>query len=96
MLRIVVRGPVESTTSAFASDLANRIASAAERDKAAIRIAGPAPAPLAKLRGKYRFAIQLQGAEPALLRGALREVADGLKPPSDIQWIVDVDPLDML
>ena len=57
---------------------------------------GPAPAPFSKLRGKYRFQIQVQGPDGEKLRAAVAAATADLKPPEDVQWIVDVDPLDML
>ncbi len=60
------------------------------------RVLGPAPAPIAKLRGHYRFHIQVHGPDGAQLRRAVRDAADRLKPPDEVQWIADVDPLDML
>lgn len=61
------------------------------------RILGPAPAPFAKLRGNYRFHLQLFGFPGTLLREAAEKaLASKLSPPKDVQWIVDVDPLDSL
>jgi len=61
------------------------------------RILGPAPAPFAKLRGNFRFHLQIMGTPGALLREAVERVVDAkLKTPRDVQWIVDVDPLDSL
>ncbi|MGA2798609.1 MAG: primosomal protein N', partial [Thermoguttaceae bacterium] len=60
------------------------------------RVLGPAPAPFARLRGMYRFQIQLQGPEGEKLRAAVRKVAADLKEPEGVQWIADVDPLDMM
>jgi len=60
------------------------------------RVLGPAPAPFARLRGMYRFQIQLQGLEGEKLRAAVRQVAADLKEPEGVQWIADVDPLDMM
>lgn len=58
---------------------------------------GPAPAPFAKLRGEYRFHLQMIGAPGELLREAARRVVDSKpKAPRDVRWIVDVDPLEML
>ncbi|MBN2581179.1 MAG: primosomal protein N' [Pirellulales bacterium] len=61
-----------------------------------VRVLGPAPAPFAKLRGQYRFQIQLQGPDGDRLRTAVRQTAEGLEPPEGVQWIVDVDPVDMM
>ena len=61
------------------------------------RLVGPAPCPFPKLRGNFRFHLQLYGAPGPLLREAARRVALGkLKQPSSVQWIVDVDPIDAL
>jgi primosomal protein N' (replication factor Y) len=57
---------------------------------------GPAPAPLARLRGQYRFQIQLQGPDGQKLRDAVRQATAGLDPPAGVQWIADVDPVNML
>ena len=62
----------------------------------AVRVLGPAPAPMAKLRGSYRFQIQLQSADGELLRDVVRAATADLKPPDGVGWIVDVDPLDMM
>ena len=61
------------------------------------RIVGPAPAPFAKLRGNYRFHLQLFGGPGPLLREAAERVlANKPKAPAAVQWIVDVDPIDAL
>jgi primosomal protein N' (replication factor Y) len=96
MIRLVVRGRVENIAGQFAGELGQRLEAALERLQADARLLGPAPAPFSKLRGKYRFQIQLQAADGEKLRAAVREATAGLKPPDDVQWIVDVDPLDML
>jgi len=59
-------------------------------------VLGPAPAPIAKLRGRYRFQLQVQSRHGDRLRAAAAEVAAEIKTPAEVQWIVDVDPLDML
>ncbi|MGO8748319.1 MAG: primosomal protein N' [Thermoguttaceae bacterium] len=96
MVRLVVRGPVEKTTEEFTAHVAERLRAAAEKHAAQARVLGPAPAPFAKLRGKYRFQIQLQSPLAENLHAAVVEATKDLKSPEDIQWIVDVDPLDML
>ncbi len=60
------------------------------------RILGPAPAPFPKLRGLYRYQIQLQGSDGESLRDAVRRATADLQPPEQVQWIADVDPFDML
>ncbi len=60
------------------------------------RVLGPAPAPFPKLRGMYRYQIQLQSSDGEWLREAIRRATAELQTPENVQWIADVDPLDML
>ncbi len=96
MLRFVIRGPREQIAQQFAEHLAETLRQSLQEHNAGARLLGPAPAPFAKLRGRYRFQIQVQGANADLLRSATRAATATLVPPEDVQWIVDVDPLDML
>ncbi len=93
MVRIIVRGEGEETTAAFAQQLADELRS---RLDAAVRIVGPAPTPIAKLHGKFRFHLLLLAPEHASIRAAIRTLARQLKTPETIQWLADVDPQDML
>ena len=58
-----------------------------------VRIGGPAPAPLERLRGKWRFQLVLRTESGALLRRLLREL--GLHEGRG-DLVVDVDPQDLL
>lgn len=61
------------------------------------RVVGPAPAPFAKLRGNFRFHLQLFGSPGPLLREAAERLVNArIKCPAAVQWIVDVDPIDAL
>jgi len=96
MIRLVIRGPAAEATAQFAAHLQERLSAATEQQGVAARILGPAPAPFARLRGKYRFQIQVQGPHGEELRKAVRQATADLQPPDEVQWIVDVDPVDML
>jgi primosomal protein N' (replication factor Y) len=96
MVRLVVRGPVEAPTNAFARQLAELVSAEAVALELTARVLGPAPAPIAKLRGNHRYQIQVQATDGTALREAVRRATANLKPPDDVQWIADVDPLDML
>ena len=96
MVRIVIRGESRSTSQALAEEIASRFRAAMPGDTPPVRILGPAPAPMARLRGSFRFQIQLQAADGELLRNMVREATGDLKLPEGVGWIVDVDPLDMM
>lgn len=94
MIRIVVRGENETETLGFAKSFAEKIKNA--NVNTPLKTLGPAPAPFAKLRGLYRFHIHLHATDPEMLRDLVRNVSLALKTPKEIQWIIDVDPIDML
>jgi len=96
MVRLVVRGPTLLPAQQFIEYIAEQVRAELDRQHVAARILGPAPAPIAKLRGLHRFHVQLQAADGTALRNAVRTVTAGLKVPDDVQWIADVDPLDMM
>jgi primosomal protein N' (replication factor Y) len=96
LLRIVVRGPQQRATQAAADELAARLRAEAKEKGAAMRILGPAPAPMAKLRGNFRFQVQMQSADRDALRETVRVASVGLKLSEGILWTADMDPLDMM
>jgi len=96
MIRLVIRGPAVRPAAEFAAHLAGQLRAALSDRQTDARVLGPAPAPFARLRGKHRFQIQVQGPDGDALRAAVRQATAELRPPEEIQWIVDVDPIDML
>ncbi|MBN1909423.1 MAG: primosomal protein N' [Pirellulales bacterium] len=96
MIRLVLRGSSEQITSESAAELARLVTESLDSTPPGTRVLGPAPAPFAKLRGKYRFQIQVQGPDRDVLRHAVRIATEAFRPPEDVQWIADVDPLDMM
>jgi primosomal protein N' (replication factor Y) len=96
MIRVIVRSPIETQVEAFAEQVGDSLRSAIAARNLEARVLGPAPAPISKLRGKYRYHLQLHAADEAGLRGVMRSVMDQLKAPDETQWVVDVDPLEML
>lgn len=96
LARIIMRGPELAATEAFAESLVGRLQATRKSSSIECRILGPAPPPLAKLRGNYRFHCLIHTKEPEPLnRLIVRAVAD-LKPPKDIQYVIDIDPQDTL
>jgi len=96
MVRLVVRGPSQSITQQFAMHIGEQIQQQADAHRLDARLLGPTEAPVAKLRGLYRFHMLFIGTPGQGLRDAVKAATAKLKPPEDVQWIADVDPLDML
>ena len=96
MIRIVIRGERELATKAFSEEIARRLTEASKSQSTPLRVLGPAPAPMAKLRGNFRYQIQLHSADGQQLRELVRRVSAEIRDPDGVAWIVDVDPLDMM
>ncbi len=96
--RIIIRGPVENVTEAVADSLLGRLEAARESLGAEVRILGPAPPPIPKLRGKYRFHLLLQSTESGKLGETIRRATDSftIVEKDEVQYVVDIDPVDML
>jgi primosomal protein N' (replication factor Y) (superfamily II helicase) len=96
LARLIARGPVSERVEAFLSGVAERARAPRDTLAAEIRVVGPAPAPLAKLRGDYRFHLQMQSADREALHTQLASLRSAFEPPEGVQWAIDVDPVDML
>lgn len=96
LARIIMRGPNMTETEGFAESFVKKLQTTRELHGIVCRILGPAQPPLSRLRGNYRFHAILQTleAEP-LNRLIVRTIAD-IKPPKDIQYVIDIDPIDTL
>jgi primosomal protein N' (replication factor Y) len=95
VVRIVVRGVVNDAAADWAKYLVQRLTENAQENDT-IRILGPAPAPISRIRDRYRWHLQVHGPDPETLRHLVRRSTTGLKTPKEIAWIVDVDPVEML
>jgi primosomal protein N' (replication factor Y) len=60
-----------------------------------LRILGPAPAPLGRLRGEYRAQLLIKGVNRKKIREALQS-ALAARPELQRRVVVDVDPLSVL
>ena len=91
----LVNAVVRSRTFAGAMDDAADVAEAVRRSDGGLRILGPAPAPLGKLRGEYRAQLLIKGMNRKKIREALQS-ALGARPELQRRVVVDVDPLSVL
>ncbi|MDA0952489.1 MAG: hypothetical protein O3A38_07625, partial [Proteobacteria bacterium] len=57
---------------------------------------GPAPAPLALLRGRFRWRLLVKARRDVNLQGALRAWLDPVKTTGSLRIQIDVDPLSFL
>ncbi len=92
LAKILLSGPDESETARAAETVAAAIRS----DSEGVQILGPAPAPLAILRRRYRFLILLKALDRDRLRRSLDALERAPKLPSRTRLAVDIDPGSML
>lgn len=57
-----------------------------------VQLLGPAPAPLARIRGKYRYRLLLKAAPNVMLQPFLKNGMTHFKWPKQLDLIIDVDP----
>jgi primosomal protein N' (replication factor Y) len=60
-----------------------------------LRLSGPAPAPLERLQGRWRFQVLIRAVDRRAVLAAL-EAAVPDRPPAGVQIAVDVDPQDLM
>ena len=103
IVRIVVRSIDEQAAANWAEHIAARLrqeageaAALSTADPPSIRVLGPAPAPIARLRDRFRYHVQAMGRDEAQLRDLVRRATATLQTPDKVAWIVDVDPVEML
>ena len=90
LVNVVIRGPSLGDAMGAGADLAARIPREAE-----VGVLGPAPAPLARLRGEYRAQLFLKSRHRGAMRQALATALAAL-PDLARRVTVDVDPVGML
>lgn len=89
LLNIVVSGPDPDAVADVAGGVAREVQGSGE-------VLGPSPAPLARVRGRYRWQVLVKETEPLRARRVLAEILRGRPAPHGTKVLVDVDPVDLL
>ncbi len=95
LARIILRGPVEDRVKQEAVAIAKLLRDTAESKLLAVRILGPAPTPITKLRDNFRFHIQLTAAAVELIRELWQTALPQFVRLADVEFQIDVDPVNM-
>jgi primosomal protein N' (replication factor Y) (superfamily II helicase) len=93
MVRVIARGAEETAVYEYLKKLGDAARQVAD---ASVRVLGPAPAPIIKIRSLYRFHLQLRCATARPLQSLMRDVPGRFPPPQGIELAIDVDPISML
>jgi primosomal protein N' (replication factor Y) len=91
MIQILARDRNRERALGRLEEIAARISG--DPRASALRVTGPAPAPLERLRGEWRFQLLLRGASGSAVRTVVRDVV-GERPPAGVA--IDVDPYHLL
>ncbi len=92
-----VDGPDEAEAREVAGAVAACLRASRPARGGAASVLGPAAAPLARLRGRYRFQVLVKATSRAALREALLATsAERRAAPRRVRVVVDVDPVSML
>jgi primosomal protein N' (replication factor Y) len=92
LVYVLIAGAQEAETRAAADRLAHALEPAV-----GFEVLGPAPAPLTRLRGRYRFQLLVKGSDEAPVRRAAEIlVAATRRLPHGVQASVDTNPMNML
>ena len=101
LVHILIQGNSETRVREKALEIGNLLSQEREKRNLASSLAllGPVPAPISKIKGRYRWQILLKGKDPRMLHQisawVLQTGKQFLKS-SGVQLILDVDPVDML
>ncbi len=92
LVKVMVRSRNDDRASRASAELAEQIQKVAPKS---VKLSGPAPAPVSRVRGYYRWNILLKGKVREELCVILRQALGMFKKPSGVLIAVDVDPISL-
>ena len=95
LTRIILRGAVEDRVKAEALTMATLLRTTAEQLALPVRILGPAPCPITKLRDFWRFHLQLSAESLGAIHELWRAASPQIVRVSDVEFQIDVEPINM-
>lgn len=93
MAGIILSSPDLQAVFDFGAELARRDG---PLRRIGAQVWGPAPAPIARVRGRHRVRLLVKADKAAPLQAALAEWTGQLKPPANLRLAVDIDPQSFL
>lgn len=93
LITVFFRGEDESKLVAYATEFTSGIQAYIHDE---IKVAGPSPAPIERIKGKFRYMLVIRGRKLKLMKQALRILALHRPIPKGIDVYVDVDAQSML
>ena len=93
MAGVILSSPDVAQVFDFAGELARRDG---PLRKVGAQVFGPAPAPIARVRGRHRVRLLVKAEKGVALQAALAEWVAQLKPPANLRLAIDIDPQSFL
>ncbi|SES72409.1 primosomal protein N' [Oceanicella actignis] len=93
MAGVIVSGPDEARVWRTAEALAR---AGAALEQAGAQLFGPAPAPIARIRGRFRVRLLVKAPRGAPLQAALRAWRAATRPEPGVSVVIDIDPQSFL
>ena len=93
MARIIIRGPLEKEVSGYASKIGELLRAVVADLRAEVKILGPAPCLVTRLKANYRYNLQLTSADLASLQAVWHQAELQFPNHSTVEYQVDVEPL---
>tara|TARA_R110002072_G_scaffold238769_2_gene396346 strand:+ start:258687 stop:261053 length:2367 start_codon:yes stop_codon:yes gene_type:complete len=94
-VRVILRGPIEQAVESVAFDMSDVIRDVVKKRGLEIKVLGPAPCPITKLQSNYRFHFLLSAADLNAVRILWRELRPTLPADRSVEFVVDVDPINL-
>lgn len=95
MARVILRSLDEALVSAESKRIVQAIREIIKEKQIPVRVLGPAPAPITRLRKYFRYHFQMTSQQINPIQQLWREVVPGLKVVQDVELTIDVDPVDL-
>jgi primosomal protein N' (replication factor Y) (superfamily II helicase) len=93
MAGIILSSPDVAQVFDFAGELARRVA---PLTRVGAQVFGPAPAPIARVRGRHRVRLLVKAEKGVGLQAALAEWLGQFRVPGNVRLAVDIDPQSFL
>ena len=88
---IILSGPNETLLKTVAQEIGR-----AAPQGQGVRVLGPAPAQMYRIRGNYRHRLLVQADKSVNIQKMISEWLEGIKIPSKVRLAIDIDPQSFL
>ncbi len=95
LARVILRGPHEAELKDYAVKTGELLRASAKDLKLEVRILGPAPCLVTRLKANFRYHLQLTSADLSSLQRLWVQTVPSLPSHPEIEFVVDVDPLNL-